>query len=165
MHDEEHDSMSVMSICTFPAPPVKWMVIIPPFLFNVPFFIFPLREKLDVLTVRRSRYLLRDRGPLPSSVFDRVEVRGLRGSVSNEAPMTWLEIIGIIGNLLSVVDAHPLVACSVQLNIVERAHGDNPVWSILRRKIPLPRRVVESSLLVHGRVFRVDVPNEFCWLS
>ena len=39
-------------------------------------------------------------------------------------------------------DAHLLVANSVQFNVVEYAHGDNPVLNIIPS--PLARRVSES---------------------
>ena len=49
---------------------------------------------------------------------------------------TWFENLGDIGNSLGVVDAHLLVAGSVQLNIVEHVHEDGLVWKVLRRGIP-----------------------------
>ena len=40
IHNWLHDSVSFMSICTFSLSAVKWMVVVPLFDFNVPFFIF-----------------------------------------------------------------------------------------------------------------------------
>ena len=97
---------------------------------------FPVPEKLDGMTVRRCRSSF---GPIashfPPSVFNRVVGPGLFGSGLNVASTTWLEIHGEIGILLSAVDAHLLVASSVQFNVVEHAHEDDVAWQILRRRI------------------------------
>ena len=90
-------------------------------------------------------HLFGDRVPLSSSVFNRVVGPGLFGSGLDVASTTWLEIYGAIGNLLSPVDAHLLVASSVQFNVVEHAHEDDVAWQILRRRIH-PR--VRDELLI-----------------
>ena len=45
MHNWLHDSVSFMSICTFSLSVVEWMVVVPLFDFNVPFFIFSVAGK------------------------------------------------------------------------------------------------------------------------
>ena len=82
-------------------------------------------------------HLLGDRVPHSSSVCNRVVMPGLLRSGTNEAPMTWLEILGEIDNMLHAVDAHLLVARSVQFRTVEHAHEDDPVWKTLRRIISI----------------------------
>ena len=54
--------------------------------------------------------------PLSSTVV----APGLLGSGPNVAPMTWLEILGDIGSLLSAFDAQLLFASSGQFNVVEQ---------------------------------------------
>ena len=51
--------------------------------------------------------------------------------------MTKLEIHVAIGNLLSFVNARLLLAGFGQVNVVEHAHEDDPVWKMLRRGMPL----------------------------
>ena len=61
-------------------------------------------------------------------------------------------------NKSSVVDARLLLASSVQANVVEHAHEDDPVWKIIRRRTPpsvtscgilpsVPPRIVMVSLI------------------
>ena len=75
----------------------------------------------------------------------------------HEAPLTSHEILGEMGHLLSVVDAHLLVASRVQVNVVEHAHED-PVWKICRRNIPpcFREELFNPSSHDHGCVRWVD---------
>ena len=135
IHNWLHDSVSFMSICTFSLSAVKWMVVVPLFDFHVPFFIFSRAGKTGWPDCAKM------------SVFNRVVVPRLFGSGLNVASTSWLEIYGEFGNLLSAVDAHLLVASSVQFNVVEHAHEDGAVWQILRRRIhPLFRDELLISL-------------------
>ena len=129
--------MNFMNICTFSESAVKRMVVLPPHLFNIPVFVISAVGKtLDVLTVRRCRSYF----PQLRLIFLEC-IRSCRSSRTARIRATCgdkdlFEILGKPGNVLSVVDARLLVACSVQRNIVEHAHEDDPVWTILRRGIP-----------------------------
>ena len=70
-------------------------------------------------------------------MFGAVVVPGLLRSWPTEARTTWLEILRDICNFPSTVDLQLLVAGSVQLDVLEHAHENDPVQKIFRRGIPL----------------------------
>ena len=122
-----HDSNSFTSICTVSVSTVKWIVVFR--LWNSTFPSYVFRSWKDRMSRLREDvgHLLGDRVPLSSGVGNRVVVPALLRPGPDEAPMTWLEILGEIDNFPGTVDTHLLVGSSVQFNVVEHAHEDDSV--------------------------------------
>ena len=76
------------------------------------------------------------------------------------------EITGEVWNFGSTVDTRLLVVGSVQGNVVEHDHEDDPVWKILWRRIPLRFRDewLSPAEYFHGCFPWVGAPNDFWWL-
>ena len=81
---------------------------------------FPLLDVSVPSFLFFAQHLCGDRAPPSSGVCNRDEIPRLLRSRTSLAPMTWLEILGEIGNSFRVVDAHLLVASSVQVKKMSR---------------------------------------------